>query len=123
MLGALAYGVEVPLDASSRGIAPPVVTTLEPDAAQYYFQLACVNCQSGRQQRAAREIRRGVKRLKSELTHATATGKVALKRSIRELEQLAAAMEGGANNGRHCEQSSSSSVTVTPRSVPRRFKC
>lgn len=107
MLNGPAESAEISPDnvpASNREVRPPAnePETVEPAPGEPgfgdslpYFQLACVNCQNGRHLAASRQIRHGVELLKREAKHATAKGKVALNRSIRELSTLADSVEKG----------------------------
>jgi len=81
---------------ATQDINPPQPSQPGTDTPQYFFQIACINCQRGNHGFAAGRIREGVKRLRQEAHHATANGKVALDRSIRELEHLADSLESGA---------------------------
>lgn len=75
---------------------PPLVAEPAADTPQYFLQAACANCQKGNDRIAAARIRDTVRLMRLELRQATDNGKLALERSIRELEMLAVNLEQGA---------------------------
>ncbi len=84
-----------PIVLKPRPLDLPVVVEPAPNTPQHFLQLACVNCQQGNDRIAAARIRDSARLMRLQLRHATANGKRALERSIRELEALADSLERG----------------------------